>query len=108
VRAVLKIVFLAALVLPPALVALAAWAWWPVLGHPRSFVGLALVALYGVAAYLLLRQLRHIGISGSPGSPGRGSPVQFLRNEALGALCVFLLAAAAVLWALRAVFAWVR
>jgi hypothetical protein len=67
-----------------------------------------LVALYGVAAYLLLRQFSQVGISGSAGSSDRGSLGQLLRSEALRALCIFLLISAAVLWALRAVFAWLH
>jgi hypothetical protein len=98
---------LGALVLPAALAAIATSVWWPALAHPWLFLALALLSLYGIAAYLMLRQFRDVGISGQPTVVSE-APLQMLRGEAVRALLFFVAAGAAALWILRGLVAWLK
>ncbi len=89
------------------MVALSARFMWSSLGRPWVFVGLALVALYCVSAYLFLRQFSGIGITGVVGTNPQ-TPFQMLRREALLSLAVFAVASVAILWGLRQALVWVR
>ena len=89
-RQMLKAAFLSALLLPPLLVGLAAWAWWSALTRPWVFVVGGSVLLYLMAGYLVTRQFRSIGISGQPSPSGGRAVLAVLRREAVLSLAVFV------------------
>ena len=100
-RSLLVAVFGCALLAPPLLVGIFTWLWLAKLAHPWWFAALGLFSLYCVAAYLLLRQFRRVGISGQRSSDGGIQVEQLLHSEALASLMVFLAAAMLCLAVLR-------
>ena len=100
-RALLATAFLLALLLPLLLVGSSAWAWWPGLSYPWAFVASGLCLLYAVAASLMTRQFRDIGIAGQASAEvGRGVAA-IMRRESIYSLAVFFVVAVPSLWLLR-------